>query len=215
VRFDNGLTAWATLALAFLAAFTAWYARRAWLAQKDEIETLRQQLASQKSLNEKQLPVLEGQRRELQASLAQREREAQERHEALVRQVFIWHEVSPDPRVGQAQAAAGAVRGEVSRVWIRNTAPVPVYDVGFGWWTADGIAHWSGLDKPLMPGTDAAPAESTQSRPWEIRPGVDSRTISVAAFIRDAAGNCWRLEEGGHYQAYTAEMLPPGQWQTT
>lgn len=76
------LTAGATTALALLAAATAWFARKAFLAQSDEVRTLKRQLEDQQALSAKQTPVLELQAQELTESLAERKREADERHRA-------------------------------------------------------------------------------------------------------------------------------------
>jgi hypothetical protein len=202
------LTARATVALAILAFVAAVVAGCAWWVQARQLRELRK-------VNAKQLPVLEGQRDELEASRLLRERGEQERHERFVSQVFSWHEIGPDHRLAQAQTAAGAKPSMVSRTFIRNTAPVPVYDLGFGWWIGDRLDFWSRRGTPLMPASYAAPAEATESWSWTIPDGVDHETIKVAVFIRDAAGNLWRIRPGGHYEPYTDDMLPPGQWKIT
>jgi hypothetical protein len=196
------MTAWATLALVILAFVAAIVAGGAWIVQA-------RQLAALRGVNKEQLPVLKGQQAELEAAADLRKREERERHEQFVTQVFCWHEIGPDHRIQQAQVAAGVKRSMVSRTYLRNTGPVPVYDIGFGWWVGEKLDYWSTRATPLMPATYAAPAEATESWPWTIPDDVDPDTIEVAVFIRDAAGNRWRLRPGGHYDAYSDEMLPP------
>lgn len=214
--FDAALTAWATLGLGALAVVTAVFALLAWKAQGQQLRTLQGQLTEQTKLGQKQLPVLEGQLTELEASRQRREREAQERHEQFVTQVFCWHEVGPDHGVLQAQIAAGAKPSMVSRTFLRNTGPTPVYDIAFGWWVGKGLYYWSSRATPLMPATQAAPAEATESWAWTIPADVDPETITITVFIRDAAGNRWRLSPGGHYDEFRDDMLPPGAtWATS
>jgi hypothetical protein len=125
--FDAGLTAWATLVLAALVLVAAVYARRAWQAQAAQVQMLSEQLAADQALVREQLPVLEGQRRELEASRRLREREEEERREA-----------------GQAES------------WIcaRNVGDVPVYEVGFAWSVGGELASFDTLGRPFLPGPD-------------------------------------------------------------
>ena len=61
-------TAIATGILAIFAVVTAWYARKAFREQSEEVRTLKAQLEDQEGLNAKQTPVLELQAKELQES---------------------------------------------------------------------------------------------------------------------------------------------------
>jgi hypothetical protein len=118
--FATQLTAIATAVLAVFAIVTAWYARRAFLKQSQEVRAIEQQvqdakeltrqqaellkvqsgqldlqgqqLEDQRQLTCKQTPVLELQGQELQESLAERKREAEQRHRAQASRVFIWQE---------------------------------------------------------------------------------------------------------------------------
>ena len=203
------MTAWATLALVLLAFVAAIVAGGAWRVQAKQLKAL-------SDVNKKQLPLMAGQQAELEAAATLRAREDQERHEQFVSQVFCWHEIGPDHRIMQAQVAAGIKPSMVSRTYLRNTGPVPVYDIAFGWWVNGKLDYWSTRATPLMPATYAAPAESTESWPWTIPDCVDHDTIEVAVFVRDAAQNRWRLRPGGHYDAYREDMLPLGtSWTTT
>jgi hypothetical protein len=207
--FDAALTAWATLGLAAFAIATVIFAGLAWKSQAGELQSL-------KELNEKQIPVLEGQQAELETLRRLREREEQERRERFVSQVFCWQEIGPDHRVLQAQIAAGVRPGMVSSTYVRNTGTVPVYDLSFGWWIGDRLDTFSNRVTPLTP-PDVEIREGESSAHWHqaIPPGTDTDTIRVAVFMRDAAGNRWRIRPGGHYELYTDDMLPPGTWTTT
>jgi hypothetical protein len=142
--FDAALTAWATLALAILALTAAIVAGGAWIVQARQLRELRH-------VNEMQLPVLKGQRAELEASREIRERVARERDERFVTQVFCWHEIGFDRSLTQGQVGAGAKPGMVSSTYVRNTGPVPVYDLGFGWWIGDRLDDFANRATPLMP----------------------------------------------------------------
>lgn len=207
--FDAALTAWATLALGILALIAAIVAGGAWIVQAKQLGELRQ-------VNQKQLPVLEGQQAELEASRQVRERDEQERRERFVTQVFCWQETGPDHRLMQAQMAAGVKPGMVSSTYVRNTGQVPVYDLGFGWWIGDTLDTFVNRATPLMP-PDVELREGESAEGWHqsIPPGTDTTTITVALFIRDAAGQRWRLRPGGHYEPFDDAMLPPGTWNIT
>jgi hypothetical protein len=207
--FDAGLTAWATVALCILAFAAAIVAGGAWIVQARQLRELRQ-------VNEKQLPVLESQQGELEASRKLREREERERRERFVSQVFSYYEAIPSGSLSQAQLAAGARPARAIRVSVRNTGPVPVYDLTFGVWTDELTYCWQRHIAPLMPGTWASPAESTDGWTWTIPEGVDLDVVTIAVFIRDAAGNRWRVQPWGHYDEYRDGMLPADKsWRTT
>jgi hypothetical protein len=61
-----------------------------------------------------------------------------------------------------------------------------------------------------MPTALAEPAGSTEQWGWQVPDGTDPGTIQVSVFMRDAAGNRWRLLPGGHYDEHSDDMLPPG-----
>jgi hypothetical protein len=84
------ITAVATAILAVFAIATAWYARKAFRAQAEEVSAINAQLKAQQELNEKQTPVLELQVQELHLSLDERKREVQERRRAQARLVSAW-----------------------------------------------------------------------------------------------------------------------------
>jgi hypothetical protein len=183
-------------------------------------------LADQMNVSARQVPVLDAQLAELQAAARQREADTRDQRERFVSGVFIWCETETRSatvalsEAGVAVSAPTAAPGQqrrAIRTWVRNTGPVPVYDVGFAWQATDinGVAAWHQLARPLMPSSGESPAESTTSWPWEIEDDFDPETAQVAVFIRDAASVCWRLRPGGHYEEYADGMLPPGLWKTT
>jgi hypothetical protein len=199
--FDAGLSAWATLVLAVLVLVMAVYAWRAWRAQAAQVQMLSEQLAADKALVREQLPVLEGQRRELEASRLLREREELERREAHVSRVYVW----PEFRPGNA-AGAGAGRGGESRVTARNAGDVPVYEAGFAWSVAGVLARFDALGTPLLPGSGDV------TRSWALPPDVSPDEVTIALFMRDANWNRWRIQADGRRQLFTDDMLPPGTW---
>jgi hypothetical protein len=208
--FDAGLSAWATLALAVLALIAAIVAGCAWAVQARQLRVLRQ-------VNAKQLPVLEGQRSELEASRELREREERDRRERFVSQVFCWQEVGPNPALVQAQIAAGVRPGMVSTTYLRNAGTVPVYDIAFSWSIGGRYRTWSQRATPLMPpAAEQRQGEAGEHWQQQVEPDWDPELIEIAVFLRDAAGNRWRLQPGGHYEEYADGMLPPGAtWKTT
>ena len=203
--FDAALTAWATLGLAVFAVVTAWYARRAFLEQESQVTEIRKQVKDQETLNEKQLPVLEGQQAELQAAREERERGAKERREAYVRRVFIWQEGRLDTAVlSQAQLTTGAMPGQDSVIKVRNSSEVPAYDVTLVWWINGSMVNLEKLATPVMPGPEGAQGT------WRITLGADPTTIEITGFMRDANGNRWRIKPDGRYEPYEDSMLPSG-----
>src|SRR5260221_13834131 len=92
------ITAIATAVLAAFAIVTAWYARRAFREQSEEVRTLKKQLKDQQDLTAKQTPVLELQAEELRESLDERKREAANQRRAQASMVFVWQERAKVPQ---------------------------------------------------------------------------------------------------------------------
>ena len=202
--FDAGLTAWATLILAGLVLGAALYVRRAWRAQAVQVRMLSEQLAADKALVREQLPVLEGQRRELEASRRLREREELERREAHVSRVYIWQEFRTGDAAGPP--AAGARPGPESWITARNVGDVPVYEAALAWSAGGDRARFDKLETPLLPGPQGV------TRSWPLPPDVAPGEVTVAVFVRDANWNRWRIQADGRRQPFTSDMLPPGTW---
>lgn len=177
--FATQLTAIATAILAAFAIITAWYARRAFLKQSQEVsdqgEMLKVQsekLDEQRNINAEQTRVLSLQARELQASLDQRRR-------AQAAQVFIVIEGSEN-REGRITLTATA----------RNTSQLPVYDLWVRWRTGRGEFGAPSV-APLF-----LPAETKASEViWTEAAGMSGTGVSLD--FRDAAGVHWRTTDRG------------------
>jgi hypothetical protein len=208
------LTAWATLSLAALALVAAVFAALAWRAQNAEIKTLQGQLASQeeltaeqKKLTAEQLPVLRGQAAELEASREQREQEAQERREAYVSRVFIWTMINFDPiSVELPDGNRGFKQVATAATHIRNAGELPVYDVIFSWAIGDVMGHQIKYTKPIMPGDPEFAAQ------WTVPDDVVIDIVKASAFLRDTAGNRWRIRAEGRHESLGPEEWPPHVW---
>ena len=150
---------------------------------------------------------MKSQGEELEASRGQREREALERRETYVSRVFIWQELAIAVSGSTAEARQEGRRPQLLRIGhLRNTGATPVYDVIFCWRVGDGPGHYASPGLPLMPG---AP-DLTEG--WAIPPDTDAENVSVVAFIRDAAGNCWRLYPNGSRDLLLPDQWPPNAW---
>jgi hypothetical protein len=146
MEFDAALAAWATLGLAALALVTALFAFLGWVAQGRQLGALKNQLSAE-------LPVLQGQRAELEAAFEQRERETQERREAYVSRVFIWHEGRLGATVlQQDDLPEQAIPGLESVINVRNAGEVPTYDVVLVWRLNGQVVHLETVSTPVMPG---------------------------------------------------------------
>jgi hypothetical protein len=126
-------TAIATGILAIFAVATAWYARKAFREQSEEVRTLKAQLKDQEDLNTKQTPVLELQAKELEESIEERRRDREENERRQATQVAAWmlveeegeggrHEVDvDDPSFNKANAHVYQV--------VQNASDEPIWDV--------------------------------------------------------------------------------------
>ncbi len=227
--FATQLTAVATAVLAVFAIVTAWYARRAFLEQSQEVSAIEQQVKDQqevtrqqarmievqsgqlevqhqqfdeqRQVNARQAEVLKLQAEELRESLAERKREAGERRRAQASRVFIWQEY----REGNPALHADPPD------YIAHLGPLP-----------------RGESRPLMVGhvknASDQPVyglvvtwtydadfrqESERQKPLMpggedrqillMRPGEDSSRFSAVASFRDAAGMRWRSRPDGQF----------------
>jgi hypothetical protein len=125
---------WGLLAGAIV---TAWYARRAFIAQGKELAELTAEAAEQRRVNEKQVVVLELQQRDLKASLEQRVTTAAATRSAQASQVFVWTENRTKDRIttsGRDFYVSGEpdevhTVGPSFAVYLKNTSRQPIYDV--------------------------------------------------------------------------------------
>jgi hypothetical protein len=203
------MTAGATVLLAAFAVVTAWYARKAFREQSQELSALqrqaegtammieiqsgqldaqRQQLEAQKQVSERQATVLDLQAEDLKVSIAERERAAEGLRRAQASRVFLWTEAvpaaKPDPQ-SAAQQIFGPPGPGKTYVRVRNTSDQPVYDLQFRWRIGES---------PLPPFTEPLamvfPGSSKyQARP--VHPSADALDFGADITFRDAAGLKW------------------------
>jgi hypothetical protein len=195
------ITAIATAVLAAFAIVTAAFAYLAFRKQSTEVTTLQQQFENQRKVNEEQTKVLGLQAEELNASLKQRKREAAEHHRAQASRIFIELERGSDIRVGQAQVAAGAVRGETVTARVRNTSELPVYNPELRWHEGGSLAPLPINPEPLatlMPGAD-------DERTQPIRPGADPSQFGAIFRFREANETIWDLDSEGRLLSEVAD----------
>lgn len=128
--FATQLTATATVALAVFAIVTAWYARKAFIKQSKEVsdqaEMLRiqgEQLTEQRSVNERQIEVLELQAGELRASLEAREQASLAMRYQYASTVVAWQD---EPEIFGEERLVAA--------YVLNTGKRPVRDVTAQWY---------------------------------------------------------------------------------
>ncbi len=191
------ITAVATAALALFAIVTAWYARKAFRGQSQEVGLLQEQLDDQRKVNEKQTGVLELQAQELRESLEERKRESEQGRMAQASRVFIWQEyLAADPRVSKTTAYMEALGGAeqqdtpVAVAHVKNSSDQPIYKLNFSWYL--GSTPQGGYDRetPLMPGD-----EDTNIKP--VPPGASRSAFGAAVLFRDAAGVRWLRRPDG------------------
>jgi hypothetical protein len=89
---------------------------------------------------------------------------------------------------------------------IRNAGELPIYDVVFSWAKGDVMAEQIRHNKPIMPGD---PEVSAQFR---VPDEVTTDSIRASAFIRDAAGNRWRIRGDGRHDQLGRDEWPPHVW---
>jgi hypothetical protein len=198
--------------LAVFAIITAWYARRAFLKQSQEVSAIerqvkdqeeltqqqaellkvqsgqlelqRQQLDDQRHANAAQADVLKLQADELRESLADRKRIAEEQRIAQASKVFIWQEPAPQETFDSPPAI---------RALVRNTSDQPVYDAEL-YWRRGSASHGGPNPEPLGP-------VMPDSETFSDREFPDDSNMDVCGAIlrfRDAAGVKWiRRPEGG------------------
>jgi hypothetical protein len=184
------LTAVGTVVLAVFAIVTAWYARRAYLAQS-------KQLQDQITLNKEQTGVLKLQARELDESLTERKREREERHRAQASRVFIWQGRGPILSGPPAALARGANGGGSVVAHVVNTSEQPIYDVIIGWFNGDHPENPVHLDKPIMPGDEYS---ATITVPLKR----DPERYEATAHFRDATKVNWRIWTDGRIEEQQA-----------
>ncbi|SRR5258708_1368716 len=187
------ITAVATAVLAVFAIVTAVFAILAFRKQSTEVTTLQRQFDDQRTVNEKQTEVLALQAQELRESLAERKRERSEQRRAQAARVIITEERGPDPRVSQAQSAAGVPRNYSVGASVRNNSDQPIREV-FIHWLVDG--EIAAFKDPL--GTLAPGQNGNYTRLLADSPGAT--TLGAVARFQDAAGLSWESRPDGYLE---------------
>lgn len=226
------ITAIATAVLALFAIATAYYARRAFLKQSQEVRAIEQQVKDQeelsrrqadllqvqsgqlelqrhqfdeqRKLNERQSEVLELQAEELRESLDQRKIEAVERRSSQALQVLVQEERYTYQAVGKA------TEKDIT-VYVSNTSQQPIYEVWFSWHSGDKSYAQNRRDEPLMPG--GKDHDSAQ-----VPLDVDPDEFGAVVIFRDRAGVWWRARPDGRLDEVEPgskpQSMPPGFWRS-
>jgi hypothetical protein len=193
VDLSSEITAIATAVLSVFAIVTAWYARRAFLKQSQEVRAIERQVTDQEELTRQQAGVLELQAVELRASLKERYRDDAERHRSQAAMVTAWF---------SSHETQGAGWGAC----IRNASDLPVLDVRtFFHYVAE---KWAGGDwepqirggpiqkiRVIPPQADRFVAIPEQLR--NMIDQVDDSIYVVSIEFTDAAGNRWERDPRG------------------
>lgn len=192
------VTAAATVVLAAFAVVTAWFARKAFLKQSEEVAAIEQQVSDQKDLAASQAEMLGLQAGELRRAAAERDREALERRRAQAAGVYVWEAST------QAEVGGHAIPELTVEVYIRNRSEQPVYDLRVEWHilTADfsEFVEESSYHEPiLMPGAE------TRNRPaGEL---ADPSDATAVVTFRDRVGVWWRAWPDGRLEDLPADPI--------
>jgi hypothetical protein len=216
--FATQLTAVATTVLAAFAIATAWYARCAFLKQSQEVSAIerqvkdqealteqqarllevqssqlelqRQQFDEQRQVNARQAEILELQANELRESLAERMREAEQRHRAQASRVFITQERRRTAPAGHPERPDAEPFVTATVV---NSSDQPIYDAELRWHVGTA-GHGEPNPEPLgavMPGADAS-----RMRPFPY--GVNMEVSGAVVRFTDANGVRWLRRPDGY-----------------
>jgi hypothetical protein len=220
------LTAGATMLLAVFAVVTAWYARKAFQAQGQEVATLqrqatdqaqmlevqsaqldaqRDQFHEQQKINEAQTGVLKLQAEELRESLAERKRVEEDQRRAQASKVATWFD-GHDMEYGQVRPPTGG--GWTSRRWgafIRNDSDLPIHAVRifFHYIEEEPGGDWKPIlrDGPverlrLIPPQHDEFVEIPREIAQMVNDIADDM-YAVSIEFTDAAGNKWERDPRG------------------
>lgn len=195
------LSAIATVVLALGAIVTGVLAWLAFRKQSEEVRTIQRQLDVQhdqfeslKKISTKQAVVLELQARDLQKSLDQREREAEDRRQGQAMAVTTWLAEDEHPLGGTLLAAV-----------LSNQSSQPIYDVqaylhymedyrlGSEWEATMGGA--SAVIKMVAPHSDLHVGLSREASPYPEED--DGMAYRPSIMFTDAFGNRWERNPRG------------------
>lgn len=180
-----------TVVLAVFAVVTAWYARKGFRKQAEEVRDGQELIRHQTRL----LQVHSGQ---LELQQRQFERDQAERRRSQASQVYMWQTLVSVPVDGEKTP------GTTAAAHVRNASRQPIYDLRIEWWIpyADykewkwryGPPHFE--ETPLMPQATASAL---------LAPGLaaDPDEVDASAAFRDRAGVWWRIRPTGRLQDLT------------
>ena len=187
------ITAIATAVLAVFAIVTAWYARRAFLKQSQEVSVIEQQVKDQQELTRQQAELLEIQSGQLEVQRQQLNDQRAEQRRAQASHILISAEPRPDPDTSPSADPIGE-----TFVTVTNTSTQPIYDLRFLFREGDG--EWTLPSDPpdqafLMLGERY---EYPYSVNIEYVPFLqDPSLVGAGVAFRDASGVHWRLYSDG------------------
>jgi hypothetical protein len=195
------ITAVGTGLLAIFAIITAIYAIRAFRKQSQEVADLAAmlkvqsgQLDEQRKINAEQTRVLALQATELEESLAERKREAEQRRRAQATRVFITQERARTAPHGHPEPEG--VEPFVTAT-VHNTSDQPIYDAELRWHLGTA-GHGEPNPDPI--GTILPDAESSRTR--EFPYGVDMNISGAVVRFTDAAGVRWLRRPDGYLNEF-------------
>jgi hypothetical protein len=184
------ISAVATVILAIFAIGTAWYARKAFLKQSQEVRAIERQVKDGEELSRQQAELLKIQAGQLELQQRQFDQDRSARRRAQAAQVFILIEDS-EKREHQVILMATA----------RNTSQLPVYDVWVQWRTAIGEFGTPTVAPQFLPG-ETKPCEVI----WAEDAGMEGTDVSLD--FRDAYGVRWRTTGRGQLSELCGELSP-------
>lgn len=203
------LTAVATAVLAVFAVVTAWYARKAFQKQSQEVRAIEQQVSDQEELTAKQAGLLEVQAGQLKLQQQQFDQQQEDRRLDQASRVFMWTETGPNPAISQVQRATTPGAYEMAAVHVKNTSEQPVHDLFVSW--RKGTAPWDAPDRlaVLMPGQQQ---DFTRALPDNLPPSVDRSLYGAVVIFRDRNQVWWRTRPDGRLEELPPGSEPPHSW---
>ena len=201
------VTAIATAVLAAFAIVTAYYARKAFLKQSQEVsdqasmlKVQSDQLEQQRKINAEQTKVLELQARELQESLAERKREAEARRSAQASQVSLAVKM-----LGFGSFQEGMHGGPLLEATAVNASErqQPIYNTKLYWYCGQ-----EGYGSPNPEPLGTVLNWERESRRREFSPEADPGACGAFLTFRDAAGVDWIRTADGDIMQADSDTVP-------
>lgn len=185
------ITGIGTVLLVAFAVITAYYARQAFRKQSQEVSdqakmlaVQSEQLSEQRKINVEQTKVLALQASELDESLKERKREAEQRRRAQASRVFFkadWYPVEED-KIGV-------------RVQVVNSSDQPVYIASLSWHPGSDELSEPRLLSTIRPEAQRDPTDSSIYL-WHLPSGTDMTSSEAVLTFRDASGIIWTRTSG-------------------